>query len=158
MKKGSTLFLKFVLLLIGGFALFILLWSPHIEGRAANLDFISIYADPVILYVYLVAAPFFIAIYQAFKVLGMIERNKVFTQISVNALRNIKFCAIAICLMLTVMMPAMLQFAQQDDAPGFVLLGIVAIFASSVIATGVAVAEKLLQNAVDLKSENDLTV
>lgn len=158
MKKGSTLFLKFVLLLIAAFVLFILLWSPHIEGRAANLDFINVYADPVILYVYLVATPFFIALFQAFKILGFIEKNKVFSQVSVNALKNIKYCAVIISFMLAGMMPAMMQFAQQDDAPGFVLLGVVAIFAAVVIATGVAVAQKLLQSAVDMKSENDLTV
>ncbi len=158
MKKGSTLFLKFVILLIGAFALFILLWFPQIEGRAVNLDLVSIYADPVILYIYLVATAFFVALYQAFKILRLIEKNKVFSQIAVNALKNIKYCAAIISLMLTIMMPLMLQFAQEDDAPGFVMLGIVAIFASAVIATGVAVAQKLLQNAVDMKSENDLTV
>jgi hypothetical protein len=39
-----------------------------------------------------------------------------------------------------------------------VALGIYTTFASSVVATGVAVAQKLLQNAVDMKAENDLTV
>jgi hypothetical protein len=38
------------------------------------------------------------------------------------------------------------------------MLGIIATFASIVIATAAAVFERVLQNAVDIKSENDLTV
>jgi DUF2975 family protein len=37
-------------------------------------------------------------------------------------------------------------------------LGIFTTFASIVIATAAAVFQRLLQNAVDIKSENDLTV
>jgi hypothetical protein len=46
----------------------------------------------------------------------------------------------------------------EGDRAGVVALGIYTTFASSVVATGVAVAQKLLQNAVDMKAENDLTV
>jgi hypothetical protein len=45
-----------------------------------------------------------------------------------------------------------------DDPAGFIVIGLVVIFTSAVIATAAAVFQKLLQNAVDLKSENDLTV
>ena len=37
-------------------------------------------------------------------------------------------------------------------------MGLVMIFVTVVIGTAAAVFERLLQNAVDLKSENDLTV
>jgi hypothetical protein len=37
-------------------------------------------------------------------------------------------------------------------------MGLFMIFVSAVIATAAAVFQKLLQNAVDIKSENDLTV
>ncbi len=45
MKKGSTLFLKFVICLIAIGALIWLIWFPQLEGRAANLDLISIYIN-----------------------------------------------------------------------------------------------------------------
>ena len=44
------------------------------------------------------------------------------------------------------------------DPAGFIAMCIVTTFISIVIATAAAVFEKLLQNAVDIKSENDLTV
>jgi hypothetical protein len=45
-----------------------------------------------------------------------------------------------------------------DDPAGITALGIFTTFASIVVATAAAVFQKLLQNAVDIKSENDLTV
>src|SRR5258708_8967713 len=94
MKKWSALFLKFVICLIAIGAILWLIRFPQLEGRAANLDLISIYADPLIIYTYLGTIPFFVALYQAFKLLGYVDGNKVFSQLSVNAVRNIKYCAI----------------------------------------------------------------
>ena len=45
-----------------------------------------------------------------------------------------------------------------DDAAGGVFMGVLITFGSVVVATAATVFEKLLQNAVDIKSENDLTV
>jgi hypothetical protein len=45
-----------------------------------------------------------------------------------------------------------------DDIAGGVFMGVLITFVSSVIATAAAVFESLLQSAVDIKSENDLTV
>jgi len=48
--------------------------------------------------------------------------------------------------------------AEDDDPAGFLAMCIVTIFVSVVIATAAAVFERTLQSAVDIKSENDLTV
>jgi len=89
MTRGSTLFLKIVLILIGITSLAGMIRFPQTEGRAANLDLISIYKDPFIIYLYIASTPFFVALYQAFNILGYIEHNKTFTQAEVTALRNI---------------------------------------------------------------------
>ena len=47
MKKSSTIFLQAVIVLIGIAALAIMIRFPQTEGRAANLDLFSIYADPM---------------------------------------------------------------------------------------------------------------
>jgi hypothetical protein len=74
MKRASTLFLKVVLILIATVVLAGLLWFPQTEGRAANLDLFSIYSDPFIIYIYLGSVPFFVGLYQAFKLLNLIEK------------------------------------------------------------------------------------
>ena len=76
MKPSSTLFLKIVLCLIATCALVGIIWFPQTEGRAANLDLISIYADPLILYSFIASIPFFVGLYNAFKLLGFIDANK----------------------------------------------------------------------------------
>ena len=158
MKKGSTLFLKFVICLIAIGALIWLIWFPQLEGRAANLDLISIYKDPLIIYAYIGSIPFFVALYQAFKLLGYVDTNNVFSQLAVKAVRNIKYCAITISGFIVLGILYIRLFVNGDDPAGPTALGMFTTFASIVIATAAAIFERLLQNAVDIKSENDLTV
>ena len=159
MKRGSTTFLQIVIVLIGIVALAIMIRFPLTEGRAANLDLFSIYSDPFILYGYLASIAFFVALYQAFKLLGYIGQNKVFSLNSVKALRTIKYCAIVLSILIVMAALYIRIFHAKDDDPaGFIAMCIVTTFISIVIATATAVFEKLLQTAVEMKSENDLTV
>lgn len=157
-KRGSTLFLKVVLLLIATVVLISLIWFPQTEGRAAYLDLVSIYSDPFIIYIYIASTPIFIGLYQAFKLLNFIETNKVFSKDAVNTLRNMKFAALSLIGFITLAVLYIRLNAHGDDPAGPTAIGILASFALAVIATAAAVFQKLLQNAVELKSENDLTV
>jgi hypothetical protein len=158
MKKGSTLFLKFVLCLIAAGVLAGMIWFPQTEGRAANLDLISIYSDPFIIYIYIGSTPFFVGLYQAFKLLNLIDANKAFSQGAVNTLKNMKFASLSLIGFIALAMLYIRFAAGGDDPAGPTALGILVVFATTVIATAAAVFQKLLQNAVDLKAENDLTV
>lgn len=158
MKKVSTLFLRFVICLIAIGVLTWLVWFPQLEGRATNLDLISIYKDPFIIYTYIGSIPFFVALYQAFMLLGYVDSNQVFSLSSVNAVKNIKYCAIAFSGFIVLGILYIRLFIKGEDSAGVTSLSIFIIFASIVIATLFAVFQKLLQNAVDMKSENDLTV
>src|SRR3954451_17651585 len=157
-KRGSTLFLKIVLLLLAIGALAAMIRFPQTEGRAANLDLVSIYTDPFIIYGYIASIPFFVGLYQAFKLLNLIDANKAFSQDAVNALRNMKFASLSLIGFIALAELYIRFFAHGDDPAGPTALGILASFAAAVIATAAAVFQKLLQNVVDLKSENDLTV
>lgn len=154
MNRGSTLFLKFVIFLIGAIvlALCVFLLPTGISSDQTGLY------RPILMGLYVPAIPFFIALYQALKLLGYIDKNKAFSNKSVLTLKNIKYCAIAISTLFLFGMPYIFQVAEIDDAPGVAAIGFVIIFASFVIATFAAVLQKLIQNAVDIKSENDLTV
>ena len=158
MKKGSTLFLRLVICLIAIGVLAGMIWFPQTEGRATNLDLISIYKDPFIIYIYIGSIPFFVGLYQAFKLLNFIDANKAFSQGAVNTLRNMKFASLSLIGFIALAVFYIRFFAHGDDPAGPTALGILASFAVAVIATAAAVFQKLFQNAVDLKSENDLTV
>ncbi|MBP3047440.1 DUF2975 domain-containing protein [Bacillus subtilis subsp. subtilis] len=112
----------------------------------------------VFIYLYVTAIPFYFALYQAFKLLSYIDKNKAFSGLSVRALKNIKYCAVTISIFYAAGMPVFYLMAEIDDAPGIIVIGLIIIFASMVIAVFAAVLQKLLKEAIDIKSENDLTV
>jgi len=159
MKRISTIFLQVVIVLIGIAALAILIRFPLTEGRATNLDLFSIYSDPFILYGYAASIAFFVALFKAFKLLGYIGQNKVFTSNSVGTLRSIKYCAIILSILIVAAGLYIRIFHNKDDDPaGFLAICVVTTFVSIVVATAAAIFEKILQNAIDMKSENDLTI
>ena len=160
MKRGSTIFLQVVIVLLGVGVLAALLWEPQLEGRNVNATQFEIYfKDPFLAYIYLAFVPFFVGLYQAFRMLGYARRDEIFSQRSVRALRTIKYCASATAIFLLGAVAYLFIFIRgEDDIAGGVAMGVFLIFVSAVIATAAAVFERILQNAVDIKSENDLTV
>ena len=158
MKRSSTAFLQVVIVLISIGALALMLWEPHIEGRNVHATLFEIYfKDPFLAYAYIASIPFFMALYQAFKVLEYVKQNKTFSQATVKALRTIKYCAIAIIGFVAVGV-IFIMFGDSEDRPAGVFMRILITFPSIVVATAAAMFERVLQNAVDIKSENDLTV
>lgn len=158
MRQSSTLFLKFVLSLIAIGVASALLWLPQTEGRAANLDLVSIYADPLIIFTYFASIPFFIGVYQAFKLLNLIDANEAFSQSAINTLKNMKWASLSLIGFIILAVLYIRFFVQGEDSAGPTMLGFALIVSFSVIATAASVFQKLFQNAVDIKSENDLTV
>jgi hypothetical protein len=161
MKRSSIVFLQAVVVLIGIAALALLLGMPQVEGRNKNATQFEVYFnDPLLALVYTGSIPFFMALYQAFKVLRYVGQNKVFSPEVVKALRTIKYCALAIIGFVGVEEIFILLMNNGDnDNPGApIFMGVLITFPSIVIATTAAMFERILQNAVEIKSENDLTV
>src|SRR5258705_1947261 len=160
MKRGSTIFLQVVIALLGVGVLALLLWEPHLEGRNVNATLFEIYfKDPFLAYIYLAFVPFFVGLYQAFKILGYARRNEIFFQRSVGALRIIKYCALTTAIFIVGAEAYIFIFVRgTDDVAVGVMMGAFIILGSFIIATAAAVFERRLQNAVEIKSENDLTV
>jgi len=157
MKRASTIFLQAVIAIFGAGILVWLLWEPHVEGVNAHAPFFKVYLNAFIVYIYIGSIPFFVAIYQAVKLLGYVGRNEVFSERSVRALRIIKYCSLIIIGFVAVSALFMIG-GDRDDRPAGVFLRFLITFPSIVVGTTAAVFERILQNAVDIKSENDLTV
>ncbi len=160
MKRSLTIFLQVVIIAIGIGTFVLMLWVPHIEGRNVHATVFQIYFnDPFLAYAYIASIAFFTALYQAFKLLGYIGRDEVFGERSVKALRTIKYCAITLIIFIVGAEGYFFTVQRgKDDVAGGVAMGLLIIFISAVVATTAAVFERLLQNAVEIKSENDLTV
>ena len=157
-RRASILFLRVVVVLFGIGALALLLWEPHVEGRNAHSTTFEIYfKDPFLAYVYVASTALFVALYQAFRLLGYVGQDTMLSPAGVGRLRTIKHCAMVI---IAFVAGAELFIAvhNSDDRSGGFFMGILIAFASTVVVAAMAVLERTLQNAVDIKSENDLTV
>jgi hypothetical protein len=160
MEKVTTLFLKMAVILLGvpvlGLCIFLV---PEL----ANLSSELLPEFPLLKYfVFMIfdgsAIPYYFALYQAFKLLRYIDKNISFSDLSVKALKKIKYSAVTISFLHVLVLPLFYIFAEIDDAPGVIFVGLAVPFASMVIAVFAAVLQKLLKEAIDIKSENDLTV
>lgn len=158
MKRYSTIFLKLAVIFIGTPVLALCIFgSIWLFNNPVNPDYAHI-LYPIIIGILASVVPFSVALYQALGLLGYIDKNIAFSELSVKALKKIKYCAVTICTLYVILMPFVYLVAEKDDAPGLIIIGMAPIFASLVIAVFTAVLQRLLKQAIDIKSENDLTV
>jgi hypothetical protein len=150
--RTSAIFLQAVIVLVGIGALALLLWEPHIEGRNAHATLFQIYFnDPFLAYAYTASISFFVALYQAFKVLGYARHNEAFSQASIKAVRTIRFCAMAIIGFVAVG-EVFIRLGNSDDRAGGVFMGALITFGSIIVVAVAALFERILRDAMDLKS------
>ncbi len=148
LKSSSALLLQVTVVLIGMGALAFMLWEPHVEGRNAHATPFEIYFnDPFLAYVYVGSTPFFVALYRAFWLFGQVRQNGAFSQASVDALRAIKNCAIAIIGFVALGLVFIIAFGDPDDRPVGVFMSFLVASASSAIAIAAAMFTGKLENA-----------
>ncbi|WP_040203582.1 DUF2975 domain-containing protein [Neobacillus jeddahensis] len=158
-KRGSTAFLKVIIFLAGIAVLALCIFLvPKIGNFAGELYLGMSYLKYLVFIVmYGAAVPFYFALYQAFNLLRYIDKNTAFSELSVKALKNIKCCAFTISGLYVLGLP-LFRFITKNMDPPFGILQLIIIFASLVIAVFAAILQRLLQEAINIKSENDLTV
>lgn len=164
MKKISTFFARGVVYLVGLAALAgCLILLPEL----ARENLVDHPSSVALTYSflgggYILAIPFFVALYQTHHLLHLIDQNKAFSQQAIKALANIKHCAMVFSVMVVIAVVAGISVIRSvdptEDITFLIPLGFILTFLSSIIAIFVAVLQKLLQDAVTMKSENDLIV
>jgi hypothetical protein len=147
MKRGSTIFLQILIVVLGAGLLVALLWEPQLEGRNVNATQFEIYfKDPFLAYIYLAFVPIFVALYQGFKMFGYARRDEIFSQRSVRALRIIKYCALTTAIFIVGAVAYIFIFIRgTDDIAGGVAMGVFVILVCAVIGTAAAVFERTLR-------------
>lgn len=163
MKKGSTLFLKAVTTMI---SIPILALSIFVLPKIAVIAIVKLQTGSELAYIvlglllimYLSSIPFYFALYQAIQLLRYIDQSQAFSMLSVIALKKIKNCGLMISGLYVIALPLIFVVAQWDDAPGLVAIGMVILGASLVVVVFAAVLQRLLEEAIQIKSENDLMI
>jgi hypothetical protein len=155
MKRVSTLLLQAAIVLMGISVLGALLWEPQVEGRNVHATQFEIYfKDPFLAYIYLSFIPFFVGLYYAFRLVGYVRADELYSTGLMRALATIKYCALSTAAFILGALVCIFIFVRgTDDIAGGVAMGALMILASATVATAAAVFEGRLRNAVSIRSE-----
>lgn len=149
MKSGSALFLQVVIVLVGIGILGLMLWEPHLEGRNAHATTFEIYfKDPFLAYVYVGSIPFFVALWRAFGLFEHVRRNGSFSPASLEALRSIKRCAMALIGFIAGAAVIILLFGDGEDRPAGIFMSGLALLGAGGIAAVAALSARILARAL----------
>lgn len=163
MKKSLTIISRGAVFLMGSAVLVVCgILIPEI----AREEEVRHPGDPMInvflIGAWVLATPIFIALYQTTKLLGYIDQKNAFSLKSIHALQIIKFCTIifgAMIIMCAIILATLAKNADPtEDVAPVGTISFIFTFVSIVIAAFVAVLQRLLKDAIKIKSENDLTV
>lgn len=160
MERASTLFLRLAVTIIGlGVAALCILLLPLI-WQAAYIEYPrdGYAVRTVVAAMYVAAIPFYLGIYKGWLILNAVDKGKAFSMQSVKELKVIALCAGIISFIYVVCLPFFYIWAQSDDAPGLVLVGLFFVGMPLIVSVAMSLLQRLLAQAVFIKSENDLTV
>jgi hypothetical protein len=159
MKKETFLLkLAIIALTVPILAICIYLVPRLATGITEKYPALAVFKIPFIIAVYATAVAFFSILYQAFRILALIEANQAFSIHSRVAIQRIKLGAMSIAVIYAMTLPLFYYVADHEDAPGILVIGLILIFAALVVAAFAGVLQKLVNNALEIKSEMDLTV
>ena len=158
--RRETMILKIAVVMLGipvaALSVLLLPWIAKDASESSIRMAYVIYGILILMYISVV--PFFAALYQGFRLLGYIDSNKAFSELSLKSIQKIRSCAAAISIIYLFAMPLFYIVAEIDDAPGVILVGMIFVFAPLSVAVFAAILKKLLKNAIDLKNDNELTI
>lgn len=158
MNRSSTLFLRLVVALMAIAALAICgLGVPRMVA-----DEVSRHPNGVgvpygiMVCAYLLCIPFFTALYQGFRVLNLIDRDKTFSNATARSLRLIRYCALIIgaSFFAGIVTLRILSAGTNEDPAGPSMIAMVVMFFCLTVTAVSVVLEKQVQKAIDLKTES----
>ena len=159
-RRGSTVFLRLSVSTIGlgvlALCIFLLplMWIHAYDEWPQH----GYAVQAAVAAMYLSAIPFYIGIYNGWRVLGAIDKGQAFSLQPVRALRAIAICAAVISLVYMLSLPFFYIWADNTDAPGLMVIGLFLAGLPLIISVAVALLGRLLHEAIAIKTENDLTV
>jgi hypothetical protein len=149
MARASTVFLRFMIALVGAAVLAACIFAlPEMwKGGSEEYPSASYALLLIMIGLYATAIPFFIGSWQAFRLLRSVDRGAAFSDASARALRIIRNCAIVIAVLYVGGIPLLFPIADADDAPGIVVMGMIAACAPITVAAVAAVLHRTLRQA-----------
>lgn len=158
MNRSSTLFLRLVLSLMAIAALVICgLGVPRMVADEVSRHPNGVGVPYAIMVcAYILCIPFFTALYQGFRVLNYVDRDKTFSHATAASLRRIRFCALVIgaAFFAGIVTLRILSAGTGEDSAGPTAIAMLIMFFCLIVTAVSTVLEKQVQKAIDLKSES----
>lgn len=152
-RDWLTLVLRLAILLAGvAVAGLCVVLAPLIVDVSSEFPNAPVAVYWVLATIYLAAIPYFLGLYKAWVVLQLIDAGKVFSFSVVRKLRVIGRCALVIGVLYFVTLPAFYLWADNTDAPGLLVIGLLLTVIPLVIAATVFLVRQLLGDAVASKT------
>ncbi len=127
MNRTAVVTIRTLIILVAVAALAFLIVEPQVEGRNVNATLVEIYFnDPLLAYAYIASIPFFVGLYQVYKLVKFPEQK---------ALQIIRNCALVTIPFIIIGVTWILQI-ESDDRPPIIAMGTL----STLICIGVAIA------------------
>jgi hypothetical protein len=152
MSRRSARCLQVVTVLVGIGALALLLGEPHVEGRNAHATLTQIYLDdPFLAYVYVGSVPFFVGLYQAFRMWGWVaSRDDVSADRALHAARLVRWCA-GVALGFIAVGVVILMFVGEERPPA-AFMGFLAMLPVLTLGACASAYERRVRADVDVRS------
>lgn len=159
-KQGSTVFLRLAASAIAiGVLVICVFLLPKIWIYAPDeYPGYAYAAQAIVIAMYIAAVPFYYGIYKGWQVLDAIDSDKVFSKKPVRALKVIAYLAAFISFIYTLSLPFFYVWADNDDAPGLMVIGLFLVGMPLIVSVAIGLLHRILAEATNIKSENDLTV
>jgi hypothetical protein len=97
---------------------------------------------------YMSGVVYLIALYKSSRLLMQIDEGNAFSTQSMKALNDIKICGFTISMLHLTVLPVFYLFAELDDAPGVIFVGLIVPVAAFVIAVFAALLKRLVTEAI----------
>ncbi len=159
-ERGSTIFLRaaVIAMCLGVLALGIVTVVAVYSNWADEFPSLAWLRLPVVAGLIVTACTFLTASYQAFRLLHYIDKHATFSEESVHAIRMVEYCGYLIGFIYAAGLPVAYQVAQHTDAPGLMMIGLAFVGVPLSVAVLAGIIRRLIQSAMVIKSENELTV
>ena len=158
--KNKTLIKGFmVLIVITAVVMFVLAWTalPSLANFSADtFTDVAHLAKPVNYYVLLSAIPFFLILYEIFKICNYIIKDEIFSAKPSISLKRISILAYILGVMYIVL--TLVFLFNKFMTPLLILILSLVVFASVTVGTFALIMNVLVIKAYKLQEEHDLTV
>jgi len=105
---------------------------------------------PILIAIYLSTILIYLAFYQAWRFISMIEKNQIFNLTSIAYLKKIKIYGLIFSAIYIIALPFFYLLANADDAPGVIFFGMTPLVGGFIVYLFSEMFEKIIRKGISI--------